>query len=99
MGKADVVRTWLRKFPNVHCGVTAAVRSFDDVQSQGLQAIPINKLMLETDSPYFPIGRATVNIPAYLGEVAAYAVVHLNMTPKDVMRNTLYTGMLFYGCL
>ena len=35
MGKADVLRAWLKKFPNVHFGVTAAVRSFDNIQSRG----------------------------------------------------------------
>ena len=66
-----MVRTRLRKFPNTYFGVTAAVGAFDQEQLEGLQAIPLNKLLLETDAPYFPIGGAMVSTPAYLGEVAA----------------------------
>ena len=81
MGRSDVVKTWLRKFPNTYFGVTAAVQAFDQKQLVGLQAIPLNKLSLETDAPYFPLGGAMVSTPAYLGEVAAYLSVHLNMRP------------------
>ncbi|XP_078320250.1 LOW QUALITY PROTEIN: 3'-5' RNA nuclease TATDN2-like [Crassostrea virginica] len=55
MGRSDVVRTWLRKFPNTYFGVTVAVRVFDQKQLEGLQAILLNKLLLETDAPYFPL--------------------------------------------
>ena len=51
---------------------TAAVRAFDQKQLEGLQAIPLNKLLLETDATYFPLGGAMVSTPAYLGDVAAY---------------------------
>ena len=97
MGRADVVKTWLRKFPNAHFGITAAVRTFDSAQIGGLQAIPINRLLLETDSPHFPLGMASVNTPAYLGEIAAFAAVHLNMTPRDVMQHTLLTALSLYN--
>ncbi|XP_062566611.1 uncharacterized metal-dependent hydrolase YabD-like [Saccostrea cucullata] len=98
MGRADVVRTWLRKFPNTYFGVTAAVRAFDHEQLEGLQAIPHNKLLLETDAPYFPLGGAIVSTPAYLGEVAAYLSVHLNMRPPELMRTTVMNARKLYGC-
>ena len=71
MGRSDVVRIWLRKFPNTYFGVTAAVGAFDQEQLEGLQAIPLNKLFLETVAPYFPIGGDTVSTLPYLGEVSA----------------------------
>ena len=66
--RSDVVRTWLRKFPDTYFAVLA----FDQKQLEGLQAIPLNKLLLETDATYFPLGGAMVSTPAYLGDVAAY---------------------------
>ena len=97
MGRSDVVKTWLRKFPNTYFGVTAAVRAFDQKQLEGLQAIPLNKLLLETDAPYFPLGGAMVSTPAYLGEVAAYLSVHLNMRPPELMRTTVRNARKLYG--
>ena len=96
MGRSDVVKTWLRKFPNTYFGVTAAVRAFDQKQLEGLQAIPLNKLLLETDAPYFPLGGAMVSTPAYLGEVAAYLSVHLNMRPPELMRTTVRNARKLY---
>ncbi|KAK3083947.1 hypothetical protein FSP39_005799 [Pinctada imbricata] len=79
-GKKDIVQAWLLKFPNSYFGVTAAVRSFGREQVEGLREIPINRLLLETDAPYFPLGNSEFSTPAYIGEVAAFVAVHLDMT-------------------
>ena len=96
-GSVEVVKAWLRKFPNVYFGVTAAVRCFDRDQRAGLQATPSNKLLLETDAPYFPLGNAHVSTPAYLGEVAAFVAVHLNVRPPELMQATLDNARALYG--
>ena len=36
MGRSDVVRTWLRKFPDTYLGVTVAVLAFGQKQLEGL---------------------------------------------------------------
>ena len=97
MGRSDVARTWLRKFPNTYIGVSGAIRAFDQKQLEGLQAIPLNKLLLETDAPYFPLGGAMVSTLAYLGEVAAYLLVHLNIRPTGLMRTTVRNARKLYG--
>ena len=97
MGKDIMVRAWLRKFPNTYFGVTAAARSFDQKQVDGLRAIPPNKLLLETDAPYFPLGKAKVSTPAYLGDVAAIVAIHVDMHPPEVMRTTLQNARTLYG--
>ena len=77
--------------------MTAAVRCFDRDQRAGLQAIPSNRLLLETDAPYFPLGNAHVSTPAYLGEVAAFVAVHLNVRPPELMQATLDNARALYG--
>jgi Tat protein secretion system quality control protein TatD with DNase activity len=96
MGKADTVECWLRRYLNVYFGVTAAVRSFDEIQFAGLRAIPHDRLLLETDAPYFPMGPSTVSTPAHLGETAAFVAAHLDMRTSELLRTTLNNGRNLY---
>ena len=57
MGRSDVVKTWLRKFPKTYFGVTAAVRAFDQKQLEGLQAMPLNKALTGDGCALFPFKR------------------------------------------
>ena len=93
----EVVEAWLRKIPSIYSGVTAAVRCFDRDQRAGLQAILSNKLLLEIDAPYFPLGNAHVSTRAYLGEVAAFVAVPLNVRPAELMQATLDNACKLYG--
>lgn len=96
-GTQEMVESWLRKFPNTYFGITAAVQSFDEHQIAGLRAIPRDKLLLETDSPYFPLGRAQVNTPAYIGDVGHYVMTHLDLRPSEVFQRTLDNALALYG--
>ncbi|KAK3107217.1 hypothetical protein FSP39_009706 [Pinctada imbricata] len=96
-GTVEMVELWLRKFPRTYFGVTAAVQSFDDAQIAGLRAIPRDRLLLETDSPYFPPGRAEINTPAYIGDVGAYVISHLDLRPSELYQMTLENGLALYG--
>ncbi|KAK3107216.1 hypothetical protein FSP39_009701 [Pinctada imbricata] len=95
-GKAEIVEVWNRKFPRTYFGVTAAIRTFTAEQINGLIAIPMNKLLLESDAPYFPLGNATVSSPAFLGEVAAILAVHLDRRPQELMQATLTNAKVLY---
>ncbi|KAK3106604.1 hypothetical protein FSP39_023367 [Pinctada imbricata] len=96
-GTVEMVELWLRKFPRTYFGVTAAVQSFDDAQIAGLRAIPRDRLLLETDSPYFSPGRAEINTPAYIGDVGAYVISHLYLRPSELYQMTLENGLALYG--
>ncbi|KAK3093350.1 hypothetical protein FSP39_014347 [Pinctada imbricata] len=96
-GTVEMVEDWLVEFPRSYFGVTAAVQSFDDSQIAGLRAVPRDKLLLETDSPYFPPGRALVNTPAYLGDVAAFVTAHLDLRPTELYQLTLNNAIALYG--
>ncbi|XP_069134300.1 uncharacterized protein [Argopecten irradians] len=97
MGEADVVRAWLRRFPNTYFGVTAAVHSFDRMQLEALEAIPRDRLLLETDSPYFPLRKAKVSTPAYLGDTASLVASQLDSLTKDIAEHTTRNAVALYG--
>ena len=96
-GTEEMVESWLRKFPNTYFGITAAVQSFDDLQIAGLRSIPRDRLLLETDSPYFPLGGANINTPAYIGDVGHYVMTHLDLRPSEVFQRTLDNALALYG--
>ena len=44
------------------------VSNFSAAQLEGLRKVPRDRILVETDSPYF--GKDDVNTPAYIGDVA-----------------------------
>ena len=57
-------------FERVYFGFTALVETFDEEQKDAMRAIPLDRLLLETDSPHLPPRGHRRNNPALLGEVA-----------------------------
>jgi TatD DNase family protein len=53
-GSRELVNTWLRDFPNTFFSVNYGVSQFSEAQREGLLSIPRDRLLLESDSPYFP---------------------------------------------
>ncbi|XP_052694624.1 uncharacterized protein LOC128172928 [Crassostrea angulata] len=96
-GKTDVVKAWLKKFPNTCFGLTASVRTFDSHQIAGLKAIPRTNIVLETDAPYFPFGTAKKLEPSFTliykpssqsslpspDELIPYSMMQWKNSPKD----------------
>ena len=64
------VQQWHDQYPNAYFGLTALVFRFDEAQFRAVKAITENRLLLETDSPYLPVGKNCVNTPAYIGDIA-----------------------------
>ena len=60
-GRRVDLEDWLEDFPNCHFGFTAKVLSFNDPQIEILRAVPNNRILLETDSPYMPVEPASRN--------------------------------------
>ena len=52
-GTASVVEQWLGVFPCTFFGFTRLVQSFSKAQLAGLRAVPADRVLLETDTPYF----------------------------------------------
>lgn len=64
-----------------------------------LRAVPEDRLLVETDSPYLaPIPhRGRRNEPAYVVEVVEAVARHLGREPNDVARATTENACRFYG--
>ena len=71
-GGTQELKLWSGGFPNCYFGVTGKAVSFNKRQQEALQRIPLERLLLETDSPHLPVlkGLHTMT-PAYIGDVAA----------------------------
>jgi TatD DNase family protein len=65
-----------------------------------LKVVPLERLMLETDSPYLaPVPkRGRPNKPAYVAHVNAYVADVLNVTPDEMARITTRNACHFFQC-
>ena len=96
-GNWTTVEDWLDDFPNTYFGFTARVTSFNWEQREGLRAVPLNRLLLETDSPYMPVDRDNrVNIPAYIGDVAEVVAQVRGMEMRELLAVTVTLGQQLY---
>ena len=91
------VRAWGRAFPHTHFSFGRKVVSFTAQQQEALRAVPRDRLLLETDSPYFSGRGRTPQTPAYLGEVAALVGRIRHESPQEVMALTLGNALRLYG--
>ena len=62
-GDADFVSEWSESYPNTYFGIYGLVRTFDSRQIKALRSIPLNRLLVETNSPYLSLNRS-INSPA-----------------------------------
>ncbi|XP_070538436.1 uncharacterized metal-dependent hydrolase YcfH-like [Ptychodera flava] len=69
-GNRWLVHRWMKAFPNIYFGFTGRVVKFYSVQRQPLQEVPADRLLIKTDSPYFPFTpEVDVNTPHDIGDV------------------------------
>lgn len=79
MGDAELVKEWMTNYSNVYFGFTGAVENFATDQIAGLQSVHMNRILLETDSPYMRPGGGGINTPAFIGEVASIVASKLRI--------------------
>ena len=69
-GTTRQIQEWLEAFPNTYFSLSGLIRFFNTEKTEALKAIPIERLLLETDAPYLPIRKNIHhNSPVYLGEL------------------------------
>ena len=96
-GNTTIVEDWLDDFPNTYFGFTARVTSFNWEQREGLRAVPLNRLLKETDSPYMPVNRDNrVNTPAYIGDVAEVVAQVRGIEMRELLAVTVTNGQQLY---
>jgi len=98
-GDLKISSKWRNIFPNCCFGYTGLVKRFNLDQRCAVAQLPLDRIIIETDSPYMEIHSGqTVNTPAYIGDVAK-AVADLRMMPvAAVLQATDQNGRALYGC-
>ena len=66
----DTMNQWQRVFPNTHFGFTGLVQHFNNDSKEALKQLQEEKLLLETNAPYFRIGWWRHSLPALIGMIA-----------------------------
>ena len=69
-GSLAVYQDWMAIFPNSFFGFTKIVSGFDAEQMDALRAVPDDRILLETDAPYFKWPGHRFSNPSYIGKVA-----------------------------
>jgi len=96
-GTAEDVEPWRQTFPNCYFGFTFSVDFFSGDQVQGLKKVPLERILLETDSPYLsPRGRSCVNTPMFLGDVGLLVARRKGVSFLDLMRNAYENTRTLY---
>jgi TatD DNase family protein len=97
-GSAGMVGRWLAVFP--HCYFSFAgkpVAGFLEPQLKGLRAVPGDRLLLETDSPYLSCSDGvSINTPSRIGDVARVVSQELGRNVRDVLAQTTANGRRLY---
>ncbi|MES9884743.1 MAG: TatD family hydrolase [Sedimenticola sp.] len=86
VGDIPELQRWLSVLPNVHFGFTNTILS-DPTTSEALSHLSMDRVLLETDSPYLPPLRRKINTP-WLIESVARRISAIKGLPLDHVRLT-----------
>ena len=95
-GNRDTMDQWQRVFPNTHFGFTGMVQHFSHDRKEALRQHQEEKLLLETDAPYFRIGGRAHSSPALIGMVADMIAKIRGQTWKQVIEYASYNASRLY---
>ncbi|XP_038064965.1 uncharacterized metal-dependent hydrolase YcfH-like [Patiria miniata] len=93
----EVVQQWLESFPSTHFSISNMANSFNSQQRAALKSVPRNKLLLETDAPYFPPVGKKLNAPSLLDYTAeSVATILGDISPEEVLELTETNARAFF---
>ena len=96
-GDVRIVKAWLTKFPHTYFGISGLVKSFDGDQLQAVKEIPLNRLLLETDSPHLKVhDGCRYNTPNFLADVGQQVALVRGMALSELMRATYENARRLY---
>ena len=95
-GTVGDVNRWVQRFPNVCFGFTAMVGSFNEEQKEALRMLPSERLLLETDAPYFPLHGYSLSSPTFLGMTAQLVADIRGVTKADILTVTAQNAHRMY---
>lgn len=97
-GRCRTCQRMETNYSNVYFGFTGAVDNFSTDQIAGLQSVPMNRILLETDSPYMRPGGGGINTPAFIGDVASIVASKLRIPVQHLLKSTVQNKRQLYGC-
>ena len=95
-GNSYVLGRWLEVFPRAYFGFTNKVGRFSRHQREALCKIDENRLLLESDAPYFPIEGETVSSPSQLYVLAETMAAHRQLTVERMLEVTVANALHLY---
>ncbi|XP_052224916.1 3'-5' ssDNA/RNA exonuclease TatD-like [Dreissena polymorpha] len=86
----------------LHCFTSAQeysgqARLFTEAQKQAILRVPANRLLIETDSPYFRPAGAQMCTPSFLGDVANVIASYRDSEVRVVCQLTLRNSTQLFG--
>lgn len=85
-GDRQLMTDWLKEFPNTYFGFTGLVQHFNEAQRTALRNVPEDRLLVETDSPYFKIEGRKHSSPGLVGMVAGMMADVRGSTWKEILK-------------
>ena len=95
-GNSYVLDRWLEVFPRTYFGSTNKVGRFNRHQREALCKIDENRLLLQSDAPYFPIEGETVSSPSQLYVLAETMAAHRQLTVERMLEVTVANALHLY---
>ncbi|XP_071796176.1 putative deoxyribonuclease TATDN2 [Asterias amurensis] len=97
MNDWEGAKVWFDSFPNLCVGLTNAVGLGSPGPRDVALNIPLDRLLLETDAPYFPPTPARFSIPTMAKHVAEEVAKIRGITVAEVLHKTRQNTELLYG--
>ncbi|XP_072179367.1 uncharacterized metal-dependent hydrolase YcfH-like [Diadema setosum] len=96
-GTSELV-AWRRMFPNMYFCFTARVRFYSPSQLEALKMVPLNRFLVETDSPHLPPSQdLKITTPVYIGEVASLVARARGEAIAPLLEATRFNALTLYG--
>ena len=96
-GNVDTVEAWLQSFPNTYFGFTRSVKDFTADQQEALRHVPNDRLLVETDAPYFPRHPLLSSSPTQVGDVIRLVAEVRSVNPMMVGVRTTHNAERVFG--
>ena len=93
---ASVVEQWLGVFPCNFFGFTQLVQSFSKAQLAGLRSVPADRVLLETDVPYFQFPGHRHSFPGFIGMCAGVVALALGVSWESLLERSVANARALY---
>ncbi|KAK3083818.1 hypothetical protein FSP39_003674 [Pinctada imbricata] len=98
-GSTSTVESWTRCGHSIYFSINGSVASFTPSEREGLRAIPISRLLVESNSPNSPVGVQYPMTPVFLG-VTIDMIARIRGVPfEEICRATYINGLAAFQAL